>query len=61
MSPAARFLPTPTATIRADNAFYLAWDAIARDRDEFPRLDRRARDAIRTGRLCEARLEGRLT
>ncbi len=44
-----------------NNAFYLAWDAIARDRATFPRLDRRARHAIRTRGLCGARLEGRLT
>ncbi len=31
----AHFRPTLTAITRAPNAFYIAWDKIARDRDSF--------------------------
>ena len=35
MCRAARIPPTRSGYYKRDNAFYLAWDAIARDRDGF--------------------------
>ncbi len=40
------------------NAFYIAWDEIARDRDSLPEMDRRERDAGKPRRLCQACEEG---
>ncbi len=60
-SRAARFRRTPTAITRANNAFYLAWDDISRDRDTFQAwLDEHVMNAG-PGRLRRAGQAGRMS